>query len=521
MKTNLPVNDTEVTLSTEDRLVSTTDLKGITVYANDDFQRVSGFTADELVGKNHNLVRHPEMPPLAFADLWARLKKGESWMGVVKNRCKNGDFYWVDAYISPIYEGDQHIGYQSVRVKAGSKLVERAQQAYTALNTGKQKGSKPRWSVYGLLLGLVLLQILSTLFFLYISDSRTLAGFLVGCTGLVILGAAAWFLNPLKNIYGKALNIIDNPVSQQIYSGNMSEFGALDLALRMQDAQLRTVLGRVEDATRTLSEVAGSTDQAMHQAEEGVREQENHLDQLADMAEQLSGSIHDLEVNMGDISSASQQMSSETQRGQNQVEESVASVRRMAERFETAAEYIVTLRDDAEAISDSIGAITDIADQTNLLALNAAIEAARAGESGRGFAVVADAVRQLAGSTQEVTETITGRIEAIRKNITIAVEQVSASRADSQQTVDQIEAAGAALSSVTHAADEVLEASQRIAAAIEQQGLASDRVADSLVQVRDLAHTTRDQAETTARSADHLTDQVHQMHSLARAFGRK
>lgn len=521
MKTNLPVTDNEASLTAGDRLVSTTDLKGITRYANEDFQRISGFSADELVGKNHNLVRHPDMPPLAFADLWARLKKGESWMGVVKNRCKNGDFYWVDAYVSPIFEGDQHVGYQSVRVKPGNKLVERAQATYSAINSGKQKAPKPRWSAYGVLLGLMLAQILFTLLVLYLVDSRTFAGFLVGSASLAFLGTAAWFLNPLKNVYGKALNIIDNPVAQQVYSGNMSEFGALDLALRMQEAQLRTVIGRVEDATQTLTQVATTTDQAMHAAESGVREQENHIDHLAGMAEQLAGSIHELESNMQGINLASEDMHQQTQRGQSSVEESVGSVRRMAERFERAVESIECLRDDAEAISKSIDSITDIADQTNLLALNAAIEAARAGDSGRGFAVVADAVRQLAGSTQEVTETITGRIEAIRKNISVAVEQVLASREDSQMTVEQIETAGRVLNSLTSAADEVLAASQRVATALEQQVAASDSVVSSLSQVRDLAHSTRDKAEDTSKSADNLTEQVHQMHSLARAFGRR
>jgi aerotaxis receptor len=190
----------------------------------------------------------------------------------------------------------------------------------------------------------------------------------------------------------------------------------------------------------------------------------------------------------------------------------------MAQRFDIAAERIDNLREDAEAISDSIRAITDIADQTNLLALNAAIEAARAGESGRGFAVVADAVRQLAGSTQEVTETITQRIQAIRQNIGTAVEQMMASREDSQQTVKQIETAGRVLQELTDAAASVLTASHRAASAVEQQGSASDSVVASLQQLRELAQGTRGQAEETSRSADHLTDQVRQMHSLAKAF---
>lgn len=521
MKNNLPVTDREVTLSLQDRLVSTTDLKGITRYANQDFQRISGFSAEDLLGKNHNVVRHPDMPPLAFADLWQRIQRGESWMGVVKNRCKNGDAYWVDAYVTPIFEGEERVGYQSVRVKPEKSLVQRAQQTYQNINNGKQKAPRKRWSVYGLVVGLILLQILSTLTVLYLVDDRSWAGVYVGLLGLVILGTASVALNPLKNIYRRALGIIDNPVAQQVYNGSMNEFGALDLALRMQDAKLRTVIGRVEDATRTLDQVANTTDEAVHQAESGVRAQEEHLDALASMAEQLADSIHEIEQSMQGINDASLQMDEETRRGQSSVKNSVQSVHRMAERFELAASRIETLREDAEAINESIGSITDIADQTNLLALNAAIEAARAGESGRGFAVVADAVRQLASSTQQVTETITERIQAIRQNIDLAVDQMLASREDSQATVEQIEKAGKVLQELTDAASSVLSASHRAASAMEQQAQASDSVVSSLEQLRDLASDSRSQAERTSHSADHLTDQIRQMHSLAKAFANR
>lgn len=521
MKTNLPVTDREISLAPGDRLVSTTDLKGITRYANTDFQRISGFAVEELVGQNHNVVRHPDMPPLAFADLWSRLQKGESWMGVVKNRCHNGDAYWVDAFITPIFEGDTHVGYQSVRVRPEKRLIERAAQTYQAINSGKQKAPRQRWSIYGVVAGLMLLQILSTLAILYLVNDRNWVGIYVGLTGLLILGSTAWVLNPLKNIYRQALAVVDNPVAQQVYSGSMNEFGAIHLALRTQQAQLRTVIGRIEDATSTLGEVATTTDQAMEQAKTSVADQEQHLDTLSGMAAQLAGSIHEIEDSMQGINAASTRMDTETQRGQQSVAQSVASVRRTAERFKLAAERIETLRDDAEAISDSLGAITDIADQTNLLALNAAIEAARAGESGRGFAVVADAVRQLARSTQEVTETITARIQAIRQNIGLAVEQMLASREDSQGTVQQIENAGQVLQDLTDAAANVLSASHRVASAMEQQAQAGDSVVSSLQELRLLAHSTRDRAEATSRSTDHLTNQVRQMHSLAKAFTHK
>ena len=136
MKKNLPVTDRENTYREDLRLVSTTDLKGIITHANDAFAEVAGFTHEELVGKNHNLVRHPDMPPIAFDDLWQTIKKGQPWMGMVKNRCKSGDYYWVDAFVTPTFENQKVIGYQSVRVKPNRDCVERAEKLYQEVNQG-------------------------------------------------------------------------------------------------------------------------------------------------------------------------------------------------------------------------------------------------------------------------------------------------------------------------------------------------------------------------------------------------
>jgi len=112
MKVNLPVTQREVVLGEEIAIISTTDLKGIITYVNPDLVRISGYTEDELVGKNHNILRHPDMPPEAFEDLWNTIKAGNAWRGLVKNRCKNGDHYWVDAYVTPIFDGKNIVGYQ-------------------------------------------------------------------------------------------------------------------------------------------------------------------------------------------------------------------------------------------------------------------------------------------------------------------------------------------------------------------------------------------------------------------------
>jgi len=133
MKINTPVSQRERTYGDDVTITSLTDLKGIITYANRDFVDISGFTEEELIGKNHNVVRHPDMPPSAFQDLWDTLKKGHSWRGIVKNRCKNGDHYWVDAYVTPVYEGDKVVGYQSVRSRPARHQVEAAEQLYARL----------------------------------------------------------------------------------------------------------------------------------------------------------------------------------------------------------------------------------------------------------------------------------------------------------------------------------------------------------------------------------------------------
>jgi PAS domain S-box-containing protein len=137
MKVNMPVTQQEVELSDNSSIVSKTDLKGRIVYVNRDFIEVSGFLESELIGKSHNIVRHPDMPPEAFNDLWETVKAGKPWNGMVKNRCKNGDHYWVEANVAPIREKGQVTGYMSVRSKPTRQQVDEAESLYANLRAGK------------------------------------------------------------------------------------------------------------------------------------------------------------------------------------------------------------------------------------------------------------------------------------------------------------------------------------------------------------------------------------------------
>ena len=145
MKTNMPVTDTEVEMKDNSILVSQTNLEGIITYCNQDFIEISGYNEDELLGKEHNIVRHPDMPAVAFADLWNTLEKQKTWTGIVKNRCKNGDFYWVKANVTQLKQDGQVTGYMSVRSKATLDEVACAEALYTKLNSGEASLEPTRW----------------------------------------------------------------------------------------------------------------------------------------------------------------------------------------------------------------------------------------------------------------------------------------------------------------------------------------------------------------------------------------
>ncbi|WP_286009747.1 methyl-accepting chemotaxis protein [Salinicola avicenniae] len=142
MRNNQPVVDQELSLTDDDYLISRTDLKGRITYANPAFIKASGFSWEELLGAPHNLVRHPDMPSAAFADLWQTLEKGETWAGAIKNRRKDGSYYWVHSTVTPILEAGRAVGYTSVRVKLDAKRRKLAEQYYPRLAAGRRQGVK-------------------------------------------------------------------------------------------------------------------------------------------------------------------------------------------------------------------------------------------------------------------------------------------------------------------------------------------------------------------------------------------
>ncbi len=123
----------EIELSKEILIVSETDAKGIIKYANDDFCKIAGYSRDELIGSPHNMVRHQDMPKAAFKDLWDTVESGNIWKGIVKNKTKDGGYYWVNATAYPSKTPTGELRYISIRVKPTKKEIQDAIELYKTL----------------------------------------------------------------------------------------------------------------------------------------------------------------------------------------------------------------------------------------------------------------------------------------------------------------------------------------------------------------------------------------------------
>ncbi|HCM2196946.1 TPA: methyl-accepting chemotaxis protein, partial [Aeromonas hydrophila] len=357
--------DSEVEFPADEQLVSTTDLRGVITYANPAFCRIAGYPVEELVGHNHNLVRHPDMPKAAFADLWARLKEGKPWRGMVKNRCKDGRYYWVDAYVTPIYEGNRISGYQSVRCKPDPQLKRIASQTYQALLKAERGTSSRLPSLTRARLPLLALLLLGLLGWTASSQGPMAA--LLMLLPLLLIGGAYWrelFALPL---YLQQLGREYDSLTRLVYSGDGP--GAIaDFHIKMLQARIRTVLGRVNDATNPLQTLATNLKQASHQACLDINEQDAQTQQMAAAMTQMASTAHEIARNIQDSNGQVSEARSRCQHTDKQLAQTEQRIEQLARQAELAFNSAVELASESERIGSVMGEIQGIADQTNLLA---------------------------------------------------------------------------------------------------------------------------------------------------------
>lgn len=520
MKINTPVSGVERSFPPNARIISTTDLKGAIVYANKDFIDISGFTEDELMGKNHNVVRHPDMPPAAFEDLWVTLKQGKPWMGIVKNRCKNGDHYWVDAYVTAMHENGQLVGYQSVRTQPSRDAVARAEALYARIRANKLGGALKSSSLVARL-GMSITLPAALVFGLLVAvgglsvgaAALGFAGLLVAQAGVVGYLGRSWGV-----IAADAKKHFTNPIAQYVYTGRTDECGAVQLALFATQAHLITALVRIEDSAGKLTDVASGGASVIDGTRRAMSEQQSQVEQVASAVHEMSATVHEIAQSASSTSQATQEARQQASHGREVVDLAAKGIGVLARDVETAAEVIQKLRGVTDEIGSVVHVIRDIADQTNLLALNAAIEAARAGEQGRGFAVVADEVRTLASRTQKSTEEIEKMIDRLLGASGSAVDVMKQGSNQATLSVAEIGRVGEALTEITQSVVKIADMTTQIATAAEEQSSVAEEINRNVAVISQVTQETGAAARDTAKATEDVADLAERLRGLARQF---
>lgn len=517
MRTNLPVTQRECPVPTDEELISVTDTRGIITDCNEPFERIAGYSKEELVGQPHNLIRHPDVPPAVFADMWRTLKNKQPWMGIVKNRCKNGDHYWVDAYVTPIFHGGELVGYESVRTCPARDRVEAAEKMYAEVN---KKGFRPPRFLLGLPNVVALTVLIAGLASgLAMHFLPTAAGAAASVLASVIL--ALFGMRQTAGIHtaaSEARGVIDNLLLQKLYTDSFDELGTVRLALKMLQARQRTMLGRVNLSSQRLRDLAEDVEGNASNTVEDVRHQQLEIDSIATAMEEMSASINEVAQNTAEASALAHQADAEAKGGHTLLRESEQAIGELDTTVEAAAAVIAELGKDAEDIGRVTSVIHDIAEQTNLLALNAAIEAARAGEQGRGFAVVADEVRSLAGMTASSTQDIRDLIERLQSRTREAIETVNQGKALANGSVLKVADASQSIQRILHCVEQVTQMNTSVAAAAEEQSAVSNEVSGNTHQIGDLVKRTAEASDQNLHRASELRSLAAELQEMLNRF---
>ncbi|WP_100644658.1 methyl-accepting chemotaxis protein [Alteromonas facilis] len=508
---NSTVVDQEVTFAEHEELVSITDKRGVIRYANPEFCRVAGFSEQELIGKNHNIVRHPDMPKAAFADMWERLQKGLSWRGAVKNRCKDGRYYWVDAFVTPVFENGELAGYQSVRCVLPKNIRDRAEKLYADIN---QRGvpSMPLWQQPMFRWGAFAL---SSIVFALLSFYSPWFAFLLPFV-LLTCFYPELISYPLRF---ESMKTQYDSVSRLVYSGS-DAMSVVDFHDLIHSGRSRTILGRVSDGARELLKSSQSLDALAESTREGVKKQSDELHQLAAAMEEMTTTIQDVASNTATTSQRVNDVHTQCNEATTSMSSMKASITGLAKEVSASSNAALTLTKEAEQIGNITQEIQGIADQTNLLALNAAIEAARAGEHGRGFAVVAEEVRALSSRTHAATEQIQSSMGDIQQTLVDWSKTMLESKdvaddcvATTQSMLGKIEKIN---SEISHIADLTIQ----ISTAAEEQGAVSAEISRNVERINEVSEANLILANEVAEQSSHIDGKAQVLASMPLSFAQ-
>lgn len=469
---NTPLDD-------ETTLMSTTDLQSYITHANDTFVQVSGYSLDELLAQPHNKVRHPDMPKAAFADMWYTLQQGEPWSGIVKNRRKNGDHYWVRANAVPMVREGKTSGYMSIRTRASDEEIAAVESLYKALNAGRcnrrihkglvvRKGwlgklpSLPlRWRVRGVMTALFMV-LAAALHLSAAGWTSLLAG------GLVMLIGTACFewqiVRPVENVARQALKVATGERNSVDHLQRSDELGLTLRAVGQLGLMCRWLINDVSSQVTSVRNGSETLAQGNVELNEHTRQTVGNVQQTVTTMTQMAASVKQNST----TASAADKLS-------------IAASNAATQGGEAMGTVIKTMDDIADS-TRQIGTITalinDIAFQTNILALNAAVEAARAGEQGKGFAVVAGEVRHLASRSASAANDIRRLIDASADKVQSGSQQVHAAGRTMEDIVTQVQNVTRLIAEISHSTLEQADGLSSLTRAVDELNLITRKNAE-------------------------------------------
>ncbi|WP_181388465.1 methyl-accepting chemotaxis protein [Vibrio albus] len=489
-------------------LVSITDLQGVIQYCNRDFIEISGYSEKELLNSNHNIVRHKDMPKAAFADLWATVKNDKPWQGMVKNRCKNGDYYWVDAYVTPVFENGKKVGYQSVRSCPTREQIKAAESLYQELNTNPSKAiPKPnfirRLSLATRMNTLASLCFLSFLVIQWEADHLFNGELWHVFTNLWVLTLYSAMLFLINKKVIKKVQQLDTilkrisagDLTERIQVTTLDELGDLTMTAKMLQGRLKAVIGRFSESAADLTMTTGVLSDASYQTKLSMDRQHSETELVATAMNEMSSTVTEIAQNTTRTSELAASADNSANQGNQTVATTREAILELSNDISHISDKINSLAQECEQIIDITDSISGIADQTNLLALNAAIEAARAGEHGRGFAVVADEVRVLSTRTQEATIEINAMIERLQNGSREAVTAMSEGIEKAQDSVEKIEDTKQAFSEIGTAVSDVNDMNMQIATAAEEQSAVAEEMNANVSSISEHSYKTASNAQ--------------------------